>query len=270
MQQGVHEVVGVGIVGVPAADVQVSLSRVLQLAVLVHRLVEGPHSESDLAKCLGELPEVGRELAEEDGVDAGRQLDRLPGDRRLDRAVRRAGGPRNGAGRRARRRVAEEARRDDAVGGDGEPSDARGGRTRRRRRARTRMRRSSTSREGAPSGVEGHVVGREARVFLVSGSEAGIVPERFGVGGEQVEGEREPPGEELAADLLGRDAEAEDDAVGARIPLPPVGRVALELEPPAGVEVRRSGRDRSRRPPPPRSHPRYRSPPGGSRSARTR
>ena len=103
--------------------------------------------------------------------------------------------------------------------------------------ARTRLRRSSTSRRRPRRELKRHIVGRETRVLPVSGSEARIVPERFGVAGEQVEREREPPGEELAADLLGRNAEAEDDAVGARIRLPPVGRVALELEPPAGVEA---------------------------------
>ena len=102
--------------------------------------------------------------------------------------------------------------------------------------ARTRTAAQLHVAQRAAAGVEGHVIGRQARVLPVPGSEAGIVPERLGVGGEQVEGEREPPGEELAADLLGGDAEAEDDSVAARIPLPPVGRVALELEPPAGVE----------------------------------
>ena len=89
----------------------------------------------------------------------------------------------------------------------------------------------------AAAGVEGHVVGRQARILPVAGGEPGIVAERLGVGGEQIEGEREPPGEELAADLLGRDAEAKNDSVAARVPLAPVVRVALELEPPAGIEA---------------------------------
>ena len=52
--------------------------------------------------------------------------------------------------------------------------------------ARTRLRRSSTSRQRAAAAVEGHEVGRQARVLAVAGREPRIVPERLGVGREQI------------------------------------------------------------------------------------
>ena len=63
------------------------------------------------------------------------------------------------------------------------------------------------------------------------------MPERLGVGREQVAGDREPARQELVADLLGRDAEVEDDAFAAGTARAPVVRVALELEPAAGLEA---------------------------------
>ena len=94
--------------------------------------------------------------------------------------------------------------------------------------------------------VEDDEVRRQARAFAVARQRsAGSCRKRLGVGGKKVAREREPTGEKLVADLLGRDAEAEDDALARGIALAPVVGVALELQPPPRLEADDAERPRA-------------------------
>src|SRR5262249_26507465 len=85
--------------------------------------------------------------------------------------------------------------------------------------------------------VEGDEISRQARALPVARGEAGVVPEGLGIRGEQVRRDREAAGQELVADLLGRHAESKDDACAPGTALAPVMRIALELQPSAGLEA---------------------------------
>ena len=137
----------------------------------------------------------------------------------------RGSGPEPGAGGR----VAEEPGRDDPVGRDREPPDAAPDERGRIGGANQSAAQLEVLQRPAVA-VERDVVGREARVLPIARGEPGIVPERLRVRRQQIEGQREPPGEEVVADVFRRHAEAEDDPVVPRESLPPVVRVALELQ----------------------------------------
>src|SRR5262249_40677233 len=76
----------------------------------------------------------------------------------------------------------------------------------------------------------------EPRILTVAACEARVLAERLGVGGLELARDREPSSEELVTGLLGGHPEPEDDPLAPREALAPVVRVALELEPAAGVE----------------------------------
>ena len=124
VQEAVHERVGVGIVRVPAPDVEVASRRSAELEVLGHRLVDRADRESDLAEGLGRAPakkaenspkKTGWTAAVSSTVSretvASTELSEAPP------------APESGSGARSGRRVAEKARRDEAVRRDGEPSE---------------------------------------------------------------------------------------------------------------------------------------------------
>ena len=75
MEERVDEIIGVGIVRVPAPDGEVPLAAALQLEVLGHRLVQGTDPVPGFAEGVRELLEESGELAEENRVDGGRQLE---------------------------------------------------------------------------------------------------------------------------------------------------------------------------------------------------
>ena len=104
-----------------------------------------------------------------------------------------------------------------------------------RTRAPAQLRRPSN---GPAVAVEGDEVRRQARVLPIAGGEPRIVAERLGVGREQVRREREPSGQELVADLLGRDAEPERRPVASR--------VAFAASSPGCARARAAGRARRR------------------------
>ena len=63
--------------------------------------------------------------------------------------------------------------------------------------------------------------------------------------GKEIRREGEAAGEELGADLLGGDAELEDDALVLRIAFAPVGGVPLQLQPFSRLEARDAVRPRA-------------------------
>ena len=104
-------------------------------------------------------------------------------------------------------------------------------------RPRATPRRISASRSGPRRVLQDDEVGRQPRALAVSRREPGIVPERLGVGRQQVARDRQAAGEELVADLLRRNPEVKDDAFAARTVGAPVGGVALELDAAPGFEA---------------------------------
>ena len=123
MEDAVDERVGVGIVRAPAPDVHVRVCPAIRVHVLGHGLVGGPQREADLPESLRDLLEERGELAEEERVHRDRELDRLPRDCcLLSPSARRR------PARRARtplptRGVAQQARRNEAVGRNREPPE---------------------------------------------------------------------------------------------------------------------------------------------------
>ena len=58
--------------------------------------------------------------------------------------------------------------------------------------------------------------GRKPGALAVSRGEARVTAQLVGIGRKEIRGDREPAGQELPLDLLGRDAEPEDEALRLR------------------------------------------------------
>ncbi len=168
-------------------------------------------------------------------MDRGRELDHLARLGLHDGTIGRGRGRSPGVRSRPGRGMAEKARRDQALRRDRQTAQSPADEPRDIDGLRERPPQIQTAQRTAVS-VEDDEVGRQARTFAVSRSEARIVPKRLGVGGKKVHRKRQSTGKKVVAGFFGRDAEPENGALAARIALAPVMLVALELQAPSGLE----------------------------------